>query len=879
MARADSGYISQHDSIYSHRSSQGLRQTYQILSGQEEAKNHISVHTSYSDRSETEDYNSYPTSPSYPPPLPYLQPSNEFQLSNTSRQGSSTQNGNSPLTSPGLQPYSIHQQPSYFSNPPSPFLAPSTNALNQNSTTPVNSPRITPSHSPTLSNSIVSYSRNGSLDFVTTPDSFYENNLIISSRSSSLPSSNRSSISLSSSKTDKKVNHSQPKSNSEFTETHSIYHTSTGIEDVPTAFNVTAGYDIIDEVFDAYHDESNSLSPDLPLFNIYNFRNSHQELKQIQESLEQEAKFQQQTPADFNNYYRDNSSRPKYPQQELESNFSPTSHPQDYAPQNELYIQDVNDFYWQEDYQLQSRGSESGISTSSESSENPQSTQSIASRSVRLHQYNLIQTQTAPSESQLSPSVDQQSDADASRNRKREAAVKEIITTERTYVDGLRKVVNVFLIPLRENYHKATSKNVILSTKPMASLEDITALFGNIEQLLSLHEQLLKQLEERYSNWSPNELISDIFLQIAPYLKMYTTYLKSFPQALATMERLNKESQSFKKFLTNCSEKPMLNGLALNSFLILPAQRIPRYKLLLEALFKYTHESHPDYSDLKKCVQQISVIAEDVNEKIRDAENQQKVIEIQFQVEDLPHAIVKPARRFIYKGDLFKVTHRTPGSYRIPGSYQYQSSLDVRTHFLFNDILLFCSDLQGKYKYKGQVDLAFATYKDIEDGQADQPYCFQIITKDQNDVPRSHFVRAKSQEEKIEWKTRIEDAISALANGIRMSYNNVVVQHLKPIRQSTFSVSSSTRPAQPRRIITADPLFHSPNIHSLPKTSKSKKEKEKQKSNRSSTSTVSSTEDSVKRPQSNRQSSRKKEKEKLTTFDMLLTGGLDASFA
>jgi hypothetical protein len=55
--------------------------------------------------------------------------------------------------------------------------------------------------------------------------------------------------------------------------------------------------------------------------------------------------------------------------------------------------------------------------------------------------------------------------------------------------------VNVYLLPLRENYQRSINK--ILSTRPIATNEEILALFGNIEQLLTLHEQLLKSLEER----------------------------------------------------------------------------------------------------------------------------------------------------------------------------------------------------------------------------------------------------------------------------------------------------------------------------------------------------------------------------------------------
>jgi hypothetical protein len=197
----------------------------------------------------------------------------------------------------------------------------------------------------------------------------------------------------------------------------------------------------------------------------------------------------------------------------------------------------------------------------------------------------------------------------------------------------------------------------------------------------------------------------------------------------------------------------------------------------MEALLKHTEDSAPEYKNLKKCVDQISTIAEEVNERyvmfkysllskyfsydkkiyifrIRDAENQQKVLEIQGTITGLPNNIVDPARRFIYKGNLFKVT---PSKVK---PFFYVTSQDVRAHFLFNDLLVFCLDFQGIYHYKGEIDLRFANVVNIDDDFADRPYCFQIITRD-----GAHTVRAKSNEEKMEWMNRLEETIWTLQNG------------------------------------------------------------------------------------------------------------------
>ncbi|RHZ79866.1 hypothetical protein Glove_140g139 [Diversispora epigaea] len=352
-----------------------------------------------------------------------------------------------------------------------------------------------------------------------------------------------------------------------------------------------------------------------------------------------------------------------------------------------------------------------------------------------------------------------------SKIRKREAAVKEILTTETTYINGLDKCVEYFLKPLRD---KSNHKNSLLS-KPIASMDELSSLFGNIEQILSLHVQLLKSLEERYFKWSPGELISDIFLQNAPFLKMYTYYLKNFPHAIETMEKLKKNSKEFKKFLQSNATKPELGGLSFNSYLSLPIQRIPRYKLLLEAVLKHTNKSHPDYENLEKCVKQITIIADEVNEKIKDAENQNKVLEIQSKIEDCPD-IVNPTRRYIYEGDLFKVK-----SVKSQTNTTYISTSDVRTHYLFNDLLIYCTKTRGKFVYKKQINLYGAKVKDIKE-DSDKPFCFKIMIDGEN----SHVIRAQSESAKLEWMSKLEQSIFALKNISRGSY-----KHLYPIQKDS----------------------------------------------------------------------------------------------
>lgn len=58
----------------------------------------------------------------------------------------------------------------------------------------------------------------------------------------------------------------------------------------------------------------------------------------------------------------------------------------------------------------------------------------------------------------------------------------------------------------------------------------------------------------------------------------------------------------------------------LNSLLIQPVQRIPRYVLLLNELEKNTHPSHPDYSCIQDAALELKKTADFINESKKQSE-------------------------------------------------------------------------------------------------------------------------------------------------------------------------------------------------------------------------------------------------------------------
>lgn len=114
-----------------------------------------------------------------------------------------------------------------------------------------------------------------------------------------------------------------------------------------------------------------------------------------------------------------------------------------------------------------------------------------------------------------------------------------------------------------------------------------------------------------------------------------------------------------------------LLGLDLQSLMIMPVQRIPRYSLLLKDLLSKTSQHHKDYENLKKALGMINETADFINKKMKEYENFLKVQEI---ASNYDIQIITPSR-FFKKEDKLKL--------------YVNGSLEERITYLFNDSILF----------------------------------------------------------------------------------------------------------------------------------------------------------------------------------------------
>merc|ERR1712154_53992 len=116
-----------------------------------------------------------------------------------------------------------------------------------------------------------------------------------------------------------------------------------------------------------------------------------------------------------------------------------------------------------------------------------------------------------------------------------------------------------------------------LETNPIISDQQRHTIFSNCETIARLNKKFLIDIENRLREWDSNDCLGDIFKEITPFFKMYTTYINNHEAATQELESLKKDSK-WMNFLSEAMKKaPVLENL-----LITPIQRIPRYKLLIQ---------------------------------------------------------------------------------------------------------------------------------------------------------------------------------------------------------------------------------------------------------------------------------------------------------
>ncbi|KNE56373.1 hypothetical protein AMAG_02186 [Allomyces macrogynus ATCC 38327] len=219
---------------------------------------------------------------------------------------------------------------------------------------------------------------------------------------------------------------------------------------------------------------------------------------------------------------------------------------------------------------------------------------------------------------------------------KRKNIIAEILATEDTYIAELAYLV--------EHYVKQMEERQILSA------EEVKGLFSNVESILKFHRDFLVGAMR-----ANQDRLGRVFAQHSAYLKMYSVFINAYDQAMVDLSKWLAKRKKVRQFCDTAAQDPAHHQINLQAYLMLPIQRIPRYRLLLQSLLKHTPEDHADYADLTRALAEIEAIAKKINERKRLQEDTAKLIALQARIKGRPGPLVTPHRRLLLEGSLLVV--------------------------------------------------------------------------------------------------------------------------------------------------------------------------------------------------------------------------------
>jgi len=241
----------------------------------------------------------------------------------------------------------------------------------------------------------------------------------------------------------------------------------------------------------------------------------------------------------------------------------------------------------------------------------------------------------------------------------------------------------------------------------MLSKEENKAIFANLDELVAKHHALLKVFEERIDQqWDDASTIGDLFLKHMDIFVQYRQYLVNYNISIVVLQTTKQSNERFKQLVNKFQRIQMKSSrLSVESFLIMPVQRIPRYLLLMADIKKYTNPAHRDSQLLAQAISALQATLHAHNEGIDPMASQyaQKLLAIAGSiqnVEDIPTSItkgslVRSGRRLVGEGKV-RTTITTGDSGKSAVGVKAKVKAKVKAHhhfcFLMNDAVLLCHE-------------------------------------------------------------------------------------------------------------------------------------------------------------------------------------------
>ncbi|KAL8647295.1 MAG: hypothetical protein Q9210_005640, partial [Variospora velana] len=270
-------------------------------------------------------------------------------------------------------------------------------------------------------------------------------------------------------------------------------------------------------------------------------------------------------------------------------------------------------------------------------------------------------------------STNPQDDEALKRFIQRQKTLEELADSEASYVADLKVLIHAYF--------------TMLALAPNGSQRTSSQVHNNVTEILHLHEDLLRQINDVVKESEPRieilQPVINIFESMLGRFFIYEEYGAQYQLMLRDMVLTSKSISNWQAFersieaLANSlapasgSEDSAKKGLAFEDLLIKPIQRICKYPLLFDDLYRNTSEIDDagTRAELSKLTGRLREITIEINKATDDHETQAK-LQRSWRLQDLlilPDVVSREATHSLCYLRLQKLQSTSPASLRLLG--------------------------------------------------------------------------------------------------------------------------------------------------------------------------------------------------------------------
>ncbi|KAK4472743.1 hypothetical protein MN116_003967 [Schistosoma mekongi] len=315
--------------------------------------------------------------------------------------------------------------------------------------------------------------------------------------------------------------------------------------------------------------------------------------------------------------------------------------------------------------------------------------------------------------------------------------IREIVDTEKNYVDVLKMLIEKYKHPLIG----------------VLSHNEIEEIFKYIEELHTIHREFLSNLSLATSATVNFLSLSDVFLKSRDNLLIYGEYCGHLQHAQNLVYEIMRNDVEKRNKIELCqSNSEKYNKFALAELLTIPIQRVLKYHLLLEHLCKLTPADHYDRPDLVVAHEAMREVALSINDVKRDLDTISSIDQIQSSLLEI---MLPPDKRLSSYGHL-----HMDGEVKVLS--ESESKAKTRYLFLFDKILIVCKPKGDSFTFMFAYHVVNGQFQRVTlPNKKGYSYGFTLPILGDRDSPNLTFF-TKSEELRTSWMKAVMAALSNL---------------------------------------------------------------------------------------------------------------------